>query len=189
MVSLISTFVPTIADPMAHLLVIAMVVSAVGQPKVTAFTFTSLPSQSLSDRPIMHNSLSADPSPPRDGYIYTKLGDLLGNAGNPQSRRDLQQVLTVIESAAYAAGEITLATVGKIAIKSTKTNTRDLVTESDVACQALIKKIITNDFPNDVFLGEEDVDLVSDGGAVALKKALGSGNIGDDPLLFVVVRI
>lgn len=95
-------------------------------------------------------------------------------------------MLTTIESAAYAAGEIALQTSGKISIKSTKTNIRDLVTESDVKCQEVIKEIITKEFPSDKFLGEEDVDLSGDGSVVALRRAI--GNVEDDCLLFIVVR-
>ena len=116
-------------------------------------------------------------------HIYTTLDDFTGNA---TSNRDLQHVLTTIESAAYAAGRIALQTSGKIAIKSTKTNMRDLVTESDVKCQEVIKEIITKEFPNDKFMGEEDVDLSDDGSAVALRRAI--GNVEDDCLLFIVVR-
>ena len=63
---------------------------------------------------------------------------------------------------------------------------RDLVTESDVKCQEVIKEIITKEFPNDKFMGEEDVDLSDDGSAVALRRAI--GNVEDDCLLFIVVR-
>lgn len=173
---------------MAHLAIV-IVTLAVSRSKSAAFTFRPLPySYNLPDRPFTKAALSADPSSQRSEYIYTKLDNMLEGGGNCQSKRDLQRVLTTIETAAYAAGEITLRTAGKIAIKSTKTNTRDLVTESDVACQSLIKDIISKDFPNDVFLGEEDVDLASDGSAAALKKALVSSSIDDDRLLFVVVR-
>lgn len=116
-------------------------------------------------------------------HIYTTLDDFTGNA---TSNRDLQHVLTTIESAAYAAGRIALQTSGKIAIKSTKTNMRDLVTESDVKCQEVIKEIITKEFPNDKFMGEEDVDLSDGGSAVALRRAI--RNVEDDCLLFIVVR-
>lgn len=124
-------------------------------------------------------------SPLSDKYIYTNLDD---EVNDNSSQRDLQKVLRTIETAAYAAGEITLQTAGKIAVKTTKMNTQDLVTESDVACQELIKEIIQKDYPNDLFLGEEDVDLNEGGSAKALRTALGcADNEKDDCLLFVVV--
>ncbi len=78
-------------------------------------------------------------------------------------------------------------------MKSTKTNSRDLVTESDIECQKIIKEVILGEFPMDVFLGEEDVDLSSGNGSEsssgALRSALGlvAGGEDDDKLLFVVV--
>ena len=74
-------------------------------------------------------------------------------------------------------------------------NARDLVTESDVECQRLIKEIILTEFPSDVFLGEEDVDLTSSDNSFAssgaLRKALGIGSDdgNDDRLIFVVVSV
>ena len=84
-------------------------------------------------------------------------------------------------------------------MKTTKANVRDLVTESDVECQRLIRDIILKEFPEDVFWGEEDVDVNSLGGGATsdvLKEALRmSGGHGlesgiggsEDRLLFVVV--
>ena len=124
-------------------------------------------------------------------YVYTTLDDDAGGDTN----RDLQRVLRTIEEAAYAAGEVALSTSGKIAVKDTKVNARDLVTESDVECQRLIKEIILTEFPNDVFLGEEDVDLTSSDNSFAssgaLRKALGIGSDdgNDDRLIFVVVSV
>lgn len=57
------------------------------------------------------------------------------------------------------------------ASQSTKANLRDLVTESDVRCQQVIKEIILKEFPNDLFLGEEDVDLSGDGGSSGASSA------------------
>ncbi|KAL7460359.1 hypothetical protein ACHAXS_000814 [Conticribra weissflogii] len=108
------------------------------------------------------------------------------------TKRDLSKVLYTIEKAAYQAGELALQTAGKIAVKSTKTNSRDLVTESDIECQKIIKEVILGEFPMDVFLGEEDVDLSSGNGSEsssgALRSALGlvAGGEDDDKLLFVV---
>lgn len=101
-----------------------------------------------------------------------------------------------MEKAAYSAGEVTLATAGKIAVKATKANVRDLVTESDVQCQTLIKEIIMSEFPEDFFLGEEDIDTWGVEGDMAtseaLTKALGIATQkdgGGDRLLFVVVSL
>jgi hypothetical protein len=119
-------------------------------------------------------------------FIYTQLED--ENVNDTERKQDnLQHLLTTIEKAAYSAGEITVRTAGKIAIQYTKSNIRDLVTESDVQCQELIKEIISEEFPNDIFLGEEDVDLSDNGSVEALKKALGDTGLDDDCLLFVVV--
>eukprot|EP00804_Cyclotella_cryptica_P002044 CCRYP_017852-RB/>CCRYP_017852-RB protein AED:0.05 eAED:0.05 QI:66/1/1/1/1/1/3/842/224 len=138
------------------------------------------------------DSVPPDASPKRN-YIYTQLDP---NVNHHPYRRNLQHVLTTIENAAYSAGEVTLATAGKIAVKSTKANIRDLVTESDVQCQMLIKEIIMSEFPGDLFLGEEDVNIGGVGEEMstseALTKALGiapRNDDGQDRLLFVVVSL
>eukprot|EP00986_Skeletonema_menzelii_P006304 scaffold2378_cov152-Skeletonema_menzelii.AAC.22 len=105
-------------------------------------------------------------------YIYTTLDDDADCTTTFTSSRNLQHVLHTIEHAAYAASKIALATSGQIAIQSTKANLRDLVTESDVRCQQVIKEIILKEFPNDLFLGEEDVDLSSaNGGSSGASRA------------------
>jgi len=129
-----------------------------------------------------------------DTYIYTQLDsdDNKDSIDTINCNRDLEHVLHTIERAAHSAGEIALSTAGKIAVKDTKANTRDLVTESDVACQTLIKDIILKDFPNDMFLGEEGIDLSGDSStasADALSNALGihiEDDKEEDRLLFVV---
>ncbi|KAL9186640.1 hypothetical protein ACHAXT_005878 [Thalassiosira profunda] len=125
-----------------------------------------------------------------DAFVYTSLDDADADSIT-DCKRDLAHVLCTIEKAAYAAGEIALSTAGQIAVKSTKANVRDLVTESDVECQRLIKDLILQEFPDDVFLGEEDIDLSGDSSSAsseALKGALGiaEGSGGEDRLLFVV---
>eukprot|EP00581_Thalassiosira_minuscula_P031207 CAMPEP_0183785332 /NCGR_PEP_ID=MMETSP0739-20130205/66450_1 /TAXON_ID=385413 /ORGANISM="Thalassiosira miniscula, Strain CCMP1093" /LENGTH=383 /DNA_ID=CAMNT_0026029333 /DNA_START=235 /DNA_END=1387 /DNA_ORIENTATION=- len=130
-----------------------------------------------------------------DSFIYTCLDKDDDSSSNNSSGRDLQHVLRTIEKAAYFAGQIALSTAGKIAVKSTKANARDLVTESDMECQSLIKAMILKEFPDDVFLGEEDIDLSgqdsSSASSEALKEALGiTEKAGvDDRLLFVVVSL
>lgn len=80
----------------------------------------------------------------------------------------MNEILEVAEKAARRAGQIMLTTSGKISDIKTKSNAADLVTESDIQCQSLIKEIILKHFPNDSFLGEEDVDA----GSVASVNAL-----------------
>lgn len=132
-------------------------------------------------------------SPDEVDFIYTNLDDVGGITPDIGCKRDLVHVLYTMEKAAYSAGQIALSTAGKIAIKGTKANAKDLVTESDVACQKLIEEIMLKNFPNDMFLGEESVDLsggdASGASSDALKKALGiaeGGDVRDNRLLYVV---
>lgn len=135
----------------------------------------------------LHSSISKE-----DTYTQLDSIDDDNSSININCKRNLEHVLQTIERAANSAGEIALSTAGKIAVKDTKANTRDLVTESDVACQNLIKDIILKEFPNDVFLGEEGIDLSGDSSVAssdALKEALGiqsEDDKGEDRLLFVV---
>lgn len=167
-----------------RLLSIAVLLAAKATNLASAYITRS--SIHMIDRPSRASviKLKAYSSLNKNNYIYTKLEDATIKDAF-QGHRDPQQVLSVIETAAYKAGEICLNTAGKIAIASTKTNIRDLVTKSDVQCQQVIKEIITQKFPNDKFLGEEGVDLSDDGSVEALKIALGS--VDDSCLLFVVV--
>ena len=120
-----------------------------------------------------------------------------------RSRRDMQHILEVMEKAAYLAGEITRTTSGRIAVQMTKANERDLVTQSDLQCQRLIRDVLSKEFPGDVFLGEEAEDDEGDDTVTTqttipssdvLKNTLhnlvqqeGGGNEGR--LLFIVVRM
>mmetsp|Transcript_3227 Transcript_3227/g.7137 ORF Transcript_3227/g.7137 Transcript_3227/m.7137 type:complete len:254 (-) Transcript_3227:711-1472(-) len=150
--------------------------------------------QSQSKHPSVRTMLS-EATHEEDSFIYTCLDKDDDSSSNNSSGRDLQHVLRTIEKAAYFAGQIALSTAGKIAVKSTKANARDLVTESDMECQSLIKAMILKEFPDDVFLGEEDIDLSgqdsSSASSEALKEALGiTEKAGvDDRLLFVVVSL
>jgi Archaeal fructose-1,6-bisphosphatase and related enzymes of inositol monophosphatase family len=94
------------------------------------------------------------------------------SSSTSSTTRDMQHVLATAERAAYQAGEIMKATFGKISISRTKVNDRDLVTESDVECQRMIKDIIRSEFPQDEFLGEEDVGVGSLASSEALKNAM-----------------
>lgn len=101
-----------------------------------------------------------------------------------QGERDLHHVIEVAEHAARKAGEIMLQTSGTIEVSKTKMNAQDLVTQSDVQCQRLIKDIILSQFPKDVFLGEEDVEAGREASIVALNNAL-SNNMKQDRLVFI----
>lgn len=125
-------------------------------------------------------------------FIPTQL-DAIESTCEIATKRDLSKVLHTIEKAAQQAGELALQTAGKIAVKSTKTNSRDLVTESDLECQRIIREVILGEFPTDVFLGEEDVNLSTGSGSESSSSAL-RGALGlvereenDDKLLFIVV--
>ena len=103
--------------------------------------------------------------------------------------RDLNHVLQVAEFAARRAGEVMLATSGKISSVETKSNSADLVTQSDIQCQSVIKSVIDQYFPNDDFLGEEDVGAGSEASVSALEGVLersGENNPKDERLLWVV---
>jgi hypothetical protein len=105
------------------------------------------------------------------GRTYTVLDDYRGGRdaenncidGIDERRRDLrwddmQHVLRTMERAAYLAGELALSTSGRIGVRMTKANSRDLVTKSDLECQRLVKDVIMTEFPNDEFWGEENID-------------------------------
>lgn len=160
-----------------------------------------LPSQIIRRELMASTSSSHDDDPststsPAPSFQYTQLQDNTSTSSKISCNRDLQHVLTTIETAAYQAGQLALQTAGKIAIKSTKANIRDLVTESDLACQVVIRDTIMKEFRNDVFLGEEDVETGDLASSEALRMALGvasqsrEGGVadeGEDRLLFVVV--
>ena len=88
------------------------------------------------------------------------------------SNIDWQYVLHIAEDAARQAGEIMRQTTGRIAVQKTKSNVRDIVTDSDVACQQVIRQTVEAVFPDHAFLGEEDVASGSDASMRALKNAL-----------------
>ena len=137
-------------------------------------------------------------------FIYTRLDDEHhpDTSAISAGQRDMQLILQVMEKAAYLAGGITRATSGRIAVQMTKANERDLVTQSDLQCQRLIRDVLTKEFPNDVFLGEEEDDGVgveTDNtntlpSSDALMNSLNSisqvvGERKEDRLLFIVVRV
>lgn len=98
-------------------------------------------------------------------FIYTILdNDFHSDNNQIATRHNVQQILSTIEYAAYTASRIAISTSGIIDIQRTKANTRDLVTESDIQCQNVIREIIMKEFPTALFLGEEDVVVVVDDG-------------------------
>ena len=99
-------------------------------------------------------------------FIYTILDDDSNDNSNNnnqiiKTRHDVQHILSTIEHAAHTASRIAISTSGIINIQRTKANTRDLVTNSDIQCQNVIREIIMKEFPTALFLGEEDVVVVA----------------------------
>ena len=99
--------------------------------------------------------------------------------------RDLEDILRIAEKAALEAGEIMKQTSGRISISKTKANAADLVTESDIQCQKVIKDIVKEAYPNDIFLGEEDVETGTVESSNSLENALKAMKETDE-LLWVV---
>ena len=97
---------------------------------------------------------------------------LYSTASTLSDGRSLHDIVLTAERAARHAGTIIRATSGNIDVSSTKANHKDLVTASDVQCQNDIEDIIRGAYPNDVFLGEEQVDCGSSASVTALQSAL-----------------
>jgi len=116
---------------------------------------------------------------------YTTLEPYNSSEVYPHTSRDMQKVMRTAEEAALKAGEIMRATSGNIAVSKTKMNAADLVTESDLECQRIIKEMIQTAFPNDDFLGEEDVDAGSVASSEALTNAIVNDS-DDESLLWIV---
>jgi myo-inositol-1(or 4)-monophosphatase len=109
------------------------------------------------------------------------------DGGTENSKHDWQYILHLAEDAATRAGSIMRATTGRISSTQTKSNVRDLVTESDVASQQIIFSTINAVRPNDVFLGEEAVDPGSEASIEALRQALITNDDDDDDRLLWIV--
>jgi myo-inositol-1(or 4)-monophosphatase len=75
------------------------------------------------------------------------------------------------EQAARAAGQLIRAGRGA-AVRATKANARDLVTEVDGQCQAAIEALVAARFPGHRFLGEEAVEAGPEASAAALAQSL-----------------
>lgn len=67
----------------------------------------------------------------------------------------MSEFLTVCEQAARAGGEVLLHWLGRIEAKEKGPN--DLVTEADLAAQAVVKEYLLSHFPDHDFVGEEDI--------------------------------
>eukprot|EP00984_Skeletonema_dohrnii_P000198 scaffold61_cov80-Skeletonema_dohrnii-CCMP3373.AAC.1 len=147
------------------------IINCIHRSSVHSTTCRNLPSMALS---LSHEANNNNNSEESESYIYTTLDDSTTRTSSTttSTSRNLQHILQTIEYAAYTAGKVALSTSGQIAIKSTKANIRDLVTESDVKCQQLIREIIEEEFPYDLFLGEEDVDLSGGDSSCASSAAL-----------------
>jgi len=62
--------------------------------------------------------------------------------------------LHVCERAARAGGQVLLDMLGEV--KPSEKGPKDLVTEADIASQDVIREIVLSEFPDHLFLGEED---------------------------------
>ena len=98
----------------------------------------------------------------------------------PYTSRDMQKVIQVAEEAAFKVTKLMMETSGNIAVSKTKMNAADLVTESDIECQRIIKETISHHFPKDNFLGEEDLDAGSTASINGLSSALSNAVQDDD---------
>ena len=98
------------------------------------------------------------------------------NLFSASNKRDYHEILETAKHAAKKAGELMLETYGNVDVLSTKANVRDIVTEVDIQCQEIIKGIIMEKFPQDLFLGEEADEDVND----AIDR------VGNDKLLWIV---
>jgi len=88
------------------------------------------------------------------------------------SLEELQQIQSVAEEAARAAGRMILSKVGA-SVKDTKLNTKDLVTEVDAAAQEIIEGYVRDRFPSHGVLGEESVPPGRKESEKALQEILG----------------
>lgn len=109
------------------------------------------------------------------------------NLGKEVSALDWQHVRLIAEDAARHAGVIMKQTTGRISVMDTKANVKDLVTESDVACQQIIQQIVESVYPDSIFLGEEDVASGREASVTALEQAIATGNSGDAERLVWIV--
>lgn len=73
----------------------------------------------------------------------------------------MSDFLTLCEQAARAGGQILLDWQGRI--QATEKGPRDLVTQADLASQAVVRKLVLESCPDHEFLGEEDFHHESDG--------------------------
>jgi len=142
-------------------------------PSFQTFTFTSSSSTntsgSSSTRTIINTIFT------QNSNVCTKMSNSDNNSDNMMSlppKEKLDHLLQIATSASKAAGQIILSNMGGTEVSKLKANPRDLLTEIDPLCEATIKKIVLDAFPNHEFLGEEDVDPGKDASAAALEQKL-----------------
>jgi len=90
--------------------------------------------------------------------------------GTEKLQIDIGEVCT---RAAREAGKVILEGSKKVNLLggvTSKQGSRDILTEYDLASQALIKQVISSAFPSHAFLGEEDVEPGRDSSTQALEK-------------------
>ena len=92
----------------------------------------------------MHDSR---PLPMRDSYSEPMSSD-------PVQAIDLFRALSVARRAAREAGDILMAMLHSAAVR--EKSARDLVTDADVAAQQAIERMLTAEFPDHAFVGEEE---------------------------------
>lgn len=155
---------------------------AVAASLLLSYSFTSAFTRQCIPRRVKLQSFSALSS----SSGRTILDDAPPSDSTENSKHDWQYILHLAEDAATRAGSIMKATTGRISSTQTKSNVRDLVTESDVASQQIIFSTINAVRPNDVFLGEEAVDPGSEASIEALRQALITNDDDDDRLLWIV---
>ena len=86
----------------------------------------------------------------------------------------LAEILRVAEFAAREAGELIKAKTGA-SVSKTKLSSKDLLTEIDPMCQAIVEQRVREAFPDHKFIGEEGVAP----GAAASSEALSSVSSSD----------
>ena len=86
----------------------------------------------------------------------------------------LAEILRVAEFAAREAGELIKAKTGA-SVSKTKLSSKDLLTEIDPICQAIVEQRVREAFPDHKFIGEEGVAP----GAAASSEALSSVSSSD----------
>mmetsp|Transcript_12182 Transcript_12182/g.45202 ORF Transcript_12182/g.45202 Transcript_12182/m.45202 type:complete len:314 (-) Transcript_12182:43-984(-) len=93
-------------------------------------------------------------------------------------------VLATAERAARSAGQLMRENMGA-EVKEQKLNFRDVVTETDLKCEKVIREAFQSDFPSFCMLGEESVEPGSKMSMAALKEALKKADEESDGWLVI----